>query len=248
MSEIAEESTPQKASPKSPWRFAPLVLIVAGFAAFFVFGLNEHVSFDSLREHRQWLVETVAKYHLVTAAVFVAIYALSVVFFLPIATIVSLAGGFLFGPILGTIYIVIAATLGGTGAFLATKTAFEDILREKAGPWLGRLREGFHDNEMNYLLFLRLVPVFPFFVINIVPAFLGVSLRTFVIATFFGIIPGSAVYAFLGAGLGELLASDAEFTVEGLISPELLVGLAGLAVLSLAPVVLKKFGAKSVDR
>ena len=248
MSEIAEQSTAQPASRKSPWRFAPLVLIVLAFAAFFLLGLDRYLSFDALRENRQWLVDTVAEHHLLSALVFIALYAAAVAVSLPGASLLTLVGGFLFGAIVGTAYVVLAATLGAVGIFLAARTAFSDILRAKAGPWLSKLQAGFHENELSYLLFLRLVPAFPFFIVNIVPAFLGVSLRTYTLATLIGIIPGTAVYAVFGAGLGEILASDAELSLSGILSPELVIGMVGLAVLALVPVLVRKFSKKSAAR
>lgn len=239
-----EKTLPQDSGRKSPWRFAPLALIVAAFAAFFAFGLDQYLSFDALRENRQWLVDTVAANHLLSAAVFILLYAVAVAVSLPGASLFTLAGGFLFGAVLGTVYVVLAATLGAVGIFLAARTAFSDILRAKAGPWLAKLQDGFHENELSYLLFLRLVPAFPFFIVNIVPAFLGVSLRTYTVATLVGIIPGTAVYAVFGAGLGEILASDAELSLAGVLSPELVIGMVGLAVLALVPVLVRRFRRK----
>lgn len=245
MSENVEHG---KAAPKSTWRFAPLVLIVLAFAAFFALGLDRYLTFDALRENRQWLVDTVAENHLISALVFILVYAAAVAVSLPGASLLTLLGGFLFGAVVGTAYVVLAATLGAVGIFLAARTAFSDILRAKAGPWLSKLQAGFHENELNYLLFLRLVPAFPFFIVNIVPAFLGVSLRTYALATLVGIIPGTAVYAVFGAGLGEILASDAELSLSGILSPELVIGMVGLAVLALVPVLVRKFSKKPVNR
>lgn len=248
MSENVEHDTAQQPARKSPWRFAPLVLIVLAFAAFFALGLDRYLTFDALRENRQWLVDTVAENHLISALVFIVAYAAAVAVSLPGASLLTLLGGFLFGAVFGTAYVVLAATLGAVGIFLAARTAFSDILRAKAGPWLSKLQAGFHENELNYLLFLRLVPAFPFFIVNIVPAFLGVSLRTFTLATLVGIIPGTAVYAVFGAGLGEILASDADLSLSGILSPELVFGMVGLAVLALVPVLIRKFSKKSADR
>jgi uncharacterized membrane protein YdjX (TVP38/TMEM64 family) len=109
---------------------------------------------------------------------------------------------------------------------------------------MGRLAEGFQKNELSYLLFLRLVPLFPFFVVNLVPAFLGVRLRDYVLATFFGIIPGTFVYNLAGAGLGSILDSGDDFTVSSVLTPEVKLALFGLAVLALVPVVYKQVKAR----
>lgn len=230
---------------KSPWRFAPVILIAVGFAAFFALDLDRFLSFDALRANRQWLLGAVAEHHLLTALAFIVVYAVAVAVSLPGASLLTLAGGFLFGPVFGTVYVVLAATLGAVGIFLAARTAFSDLLRAKAGPWLAKLQDGFNENELSYLLFLRLVPAFPFFIVNIVPAFLGVSLRTYTLATLVGIIPGTTVYAVFGAGLGEILASDAEPSLAGVLSPELVIGMVGLAVLALVPVLVRKFSRRS---
>ena len=248
MSDIAEQATQKDSAQKSPLRFLPLALIAVAFAAFFVLDLDKYLSFDALRENRQWLIDTVAAHHLLSAAVFIVLYAAAVAVSLPGASLLTLIGGFLFGAVFGTVYVVLAATLGAVGIFLAARTAFADALRAKAGPWLAKLQDGFHENELSYLLFLRLVPAFPFFIVNVVPAFLGVSLRTYTIATLVGIIPGTAVYAIFGAGLGEILASDAEPSLAGILSPELVIGMVGLGVLALVPVLVRKFRRKPAGR
>ena len=148
---------------------------------------------------------------------------------------------FLFGNIAATAYVVVAATTGASVIFLVARTALGEPLRAKAGPWLGRLEEGFHRNAFNYLLVLRLIPLFPFFVVNLVPAFLGVRLPTYVAATFIGIIPATFIFSSVGAGLGSLFESDTEFTPAGILTPELVTALAGLAILALLPVAYKKY-------
>ena len=109
------------------------------------------------------------------------------------------------------------------------------------GPWLGRLESGFQRNAFNYLLVLRLIPLFPFFVVNLVPAFLGVRLATYVAATFIGIIPATFVFSSVGAGLDSLFDSGREFSAAGILTPEIILALAGLAVLALLPVAYRKY-------
>ena len=128
--------------------------------------------------------------------------------------------------------------------FLAAKTSVGDHLRERAGPWMRRLERGFADNAWSYLLILRLVPIVPFFVANVVPAFLGVRLRLYVITTLLGIIPGTAVYAAVGAGIGQVFARGEDFSLGGLMTPTILFALCGLAALSAIPIVYKKVSRK----
>ena len=225
-------------------RLAPLVLLVAGLAAFFAFGLDQYITFEALREHRHFLTTFVAEQGLAAVAVFVLAYALSTAFSLPLGALLSVAGGFLFGSLFGTLWIVVGATLGATAVFLAAKTALGDLLRERAGPFLRKMEEGFRENAFSYMLVLRLVPLFPFFVVNLVPAFLGVGLRVYVIATFIGIIPGAFVFATVGAGLGSVFDANETFSFSGILTTEVVVALVGLALLSLLPVGYKKLKAQ----
>ena len=163
---------------------------------------------------------------------------------LPGGAALSIAGGFLFGSVLGTVWIVTGATLGATLIFLAAKTALGDSLKSKAGPWLNKMESGFRDNAFNYLLVLRLVPLFPFFVVNLVPAFLGVGLKTFFTATTLGIIPGTFVFASVGAGLGSVFEQGGDFSPASVLTPEIIIALVGLAVLALIPVGYEKFKAR----
>ena len=173
------------------------------------------------------------------ALAFMAVYALATAVSLPGGAILSIAGGFLFGPLLGTTWIVIGATLGASAVFLMARTALGDSLRAKAGPALRKMAAGFQDNALSYLLVLRLVPLFPFFLVNLVPAFLGVRLGTYLVGTFVGIIPGAFVFAVAGAGLGSVLDSAEDFSPASVLTPEVIAALAGLAVLALIPVAYK---------
>lgn len=226
-------------------RLWPLAVIAAGAISFFAFGLDSYVTFDTLKEHRGWLLDQVGENRLLTTIAFITVYAAIAGFSLPGATIASITGGFLFGLWFGTAWNVIGATIGATLLFLAARSVFADILHEKAGPWLRKIEAEFNENAFSYLLFLRLVPVFPFFAVNLVPAFLGVRLRTFVVTTFVGIIPGGFVYTSFGAGLGAIFDRGEEFSVSEAVTPEILAGMAGLAVLSLLPAAVKMWRARA---
>ena len=229
---------------RSVKRFLPAALIGAAIFGAFALGLDDYLSFDALRDNRNALTHFVGSNAVLAVLAFVAIYALSTALSLPGGAILSITGGFLFGSVLGTVWIVLAATLGAIAVFLAARTALGDSLKSKAGPWLTKLEAGFKENALSYMLVLRLVPLFPFFVVNLVPAFLGVSLRVFTIGTAVGIIPGAFVFASVGAGLGSVFEMEGDVTVAGVLTPEVITALLGLAILSLVPVGYKKLKAR----
>mgnify|MGYP001427650461 FL=1 len=222
-------------------RVALVAILVAGFIAFFLFGLDDYVTIETLREHRAALQALVDEYAFLAPATFMVLYAAAIAFSLPGGLVMTITGGFLFGNVIGTTYIVIAATVGATTIFLIARTALGEPLRARAGPWLGRLEAGFQRNAFSYLLVLRLIPLFPFFVVNLVPAFLGVRLVTYFVATFIGITPATFVFATVGAGLDSLFDSGEEFTAAGILTPEIILALVGLAALALLPVAYKRF-------
>jgi uncharacterized membrane protein YdjX (TVP38/TMEM64 family) len=222
-------------------RLVPVLVLVTGLVVFFALGLERYLSFDTLREHRTALRTWVETSGVRAALLFMAIYTTAVAFSLPGATVLSITGGLLFGTVWGTVCIVVSATLGATVLFLIAKTAFGDAWRARAGPWLQNMEAGFRDNALSYLLVLCLVPLFPFFIVNLVPALLGVPLSTYVLGTFVGIIPGAVVYATVGAGLGSIFDAGGEFSATGILTPQVLLSLIGLAVLAMLPVVYKKF-------
>ena len=218
-----------------------MAIFIAGFIAFFALGLDDYVTFASLQEHRAWLQAQVHDYAVLAPAIYMALYAAAVAFSLPGGLVMTITGGFLFGNMVGTAYVVVAATIGATGIFLVARTALGEPLRARAGPWLARLEAGFQRNAFSYLLVLRLIPLFPFFVVNLVPAFLGVPLATYIVATFFGIIPATFVFSSVGAGLDSLFESGEELSAAGILTPEIVLALAGLAVLALLPVAYQKY-------
>ncbi len=236
------ENSPGK--PSLIKRFAPVAVLAAGFAAFFVFGLDQYLSLEALREHRGQLQAFVAEHAALAVLVFMAVYTGSTAMSFPGATALTVAGGFLFGSAFGTAYVVLAATLGATLVFLVARSAIGDSLRKRAGPWLAKTEAGFKENAFSYLLVLRLVPLFPFFVVNLVPAFLGVNVRTYVAATLVGIIPGSFVFVSVGAGLGSVLDMSSDLTLGNVLTAEVVAALLGLSALSLLPVIYRKVKAR----
>jgi uncharacterized membrane protein YdjX (TVP38/TMEM64 family) len=135
---------------------------------------------------------------------------------------------------------VIGATAGAIAIFLIAKTSLGDGLRRRAGPWVKRMQAGFNENALSYLLVLRLIPVFPFWIVNIVPAFLGVGLRDYALATFFGIMPGGFVYASVGNGLEAVIEAGGEPDLGIILEPAILLPILGLAALALLPVAYRK--------
>jgi len=225
-------------------RLLPLLVIVAGAVAFFALGGPEYLSFDSLARHRQDLLAWTEANAVLGAVLFMIGYALVVAFSLPGATWMTLAGGFLFGTVTSTLLVVISATGGAVAIFLLARYALSDLFHAKMGNAIKRMEAGFQANALSYLLFLRLVPVFPFWLVNLVPAFLGVPLRTYAIGTLLGIIPGSAVYCSVGNGLGAVFDAGGTPDLGIIFQPEILGPIVGLAVLSLVPIVYKRLKEK----
>jgi len=217
-------------------RLIPVGILLAGLGGFFALGLDRYLSFQTLVDNRDWLQMQVAENQALTFLAYIVIYALVVAFSIPGGTIMTLAGGFLFGTWIGGSLTVLAATLGSTAVFLAARSALGGALRARAGGYLERMEKGFQENALSYLLVLRLVPIFPFWLVNIVPALLGVPLRIYVIGTLAGIIPGTFVYASVGAGLGSLLDRGETPDFGIIFDPQVLLPLLALAALALLPV------------
>jgi uncharacterized membrane protein YdjX (TVP38/TMEM64 family) len=220
-------------------RWLPLILVVAALAAFFALGLQRYLSFEALAEHREWLLAQVARLGMLAPLVFIALYAAMVAVSIPVGAIVTLAGGFLFGTWLGGFYSLIAATLGASIIFLIARTSFGELLRRRAGPSLRKVEAGFQQNAASYLLILRLVPLFPFWFVNLVPAFFGMNLRTFAVVSLFGMAPGSFVYSSLGAGVGAIIDAGKTPDLAIILRWPVLGPLVALAVLAFVPVVYK---------
>ncbi len=224
-------------------RLVPLAILLASVGAFFALGLHRYLSFETLRQHREQLLALVEQHAFLAPLVFMAVYAAVVALSVPGGAILTIAGGFMFGILAGTLYVVVAATLGATIVFLIAKTALGDTLRAKAGPRVRRMEEGFRQDALSYLLVLRLVPIFPFWLVNIVPAFLGVAVGTYVLGTFIGIIPGTFVYASVGNGLGAVFDTGETPDLGIIFKPAILLPIIGLAVLALLPIAYRKLKA-----
>lgn len=202
-------------------------------------GLGSLLSLDTLAQHRETLSGFVARNFLLAALAYVVAYTVAVALSFPGAVILTLTGGFLFGAVFGTLLTVLGATIGATLVFLFARTIFGENALDRFGAPAQRLAEGIRRNAASYLLVLRLVPLFPFFLVNLVPAFVGVRLPVYVLTTFFGIMPGTAVFSLAGAGLGSILDAGGTLDLGSILTPQMIGALLGLAALSLAAIPLK---------
>lgn len=214
----------------------PLALLAIAAGAFVAAGGPHFLSFANLSEHRDRLTALVAEWGFAAAFGYIAIYAVLTALSVPCGMVMTLSGGLLFGTWVGAVCAVAGATLGAIAVFVAARAGLSGLTR-RAGPRVAKLEAGFREDAFNYLLVLRLIPIVPFWLVNLVPALLGVRLRTFVCATFLGIIPGTVVYASLGNGLG-LAVGEPDLAI--LLRPSLFIPLAALAMLALLPVVYKR--------
>ncbi|MEM6712820.1 MAG: TVP38/TMEM64 family protein [Pseudomonadota bacterium] len=246
------------AKPKSSMlkRFLPLIVIVGAMGAAFAFGLNDYLSLSALIRQREVLAGFITENYLVSVLGFGVLYAMAVALSFPAASLLTIAAGFLFGWMVGGAAVLFAASIGATALFLAARTAFGQAIAEKAGPTLKKLLDGFKDDAFNYLLFLRLTPVFPFTLVNIAPALVNMPLRGYFIATFMGIAPGTFAYAFVGSGLDSVIAAQelanpgcsaagtCSIDLASLVTKEIIFAFAALGSVALIPPVMKKLRAR----
>ena len=246
MADATSSNAPQPNGPpraKSWLRWAPLALIVAAAVAAYL-QFSHYLSLEALGENRAALLEWRDSNFWLAALTFAGIYAAFVALSIPGGLWMTLAGGFLFGLWPGAPIIVVAATIGATIIFLIARGSLGAAFRERAGPWLQKIERGFKEDQTSYLLIMRLTPVVPFFIANVAPALVGVRAGTFIWTTLIGIIPGTAVYTWVGSGLGALLDAGAqESDITGAIFQwEVIIPLGALIALSALPILLKKLG------
>lgn len=232
---------PQGGDPRQPpttstsARAAILAIFVGGLVAFFALGGHRYLSLEAVKANRDALVAFADSHFAAAIAIAFAVYAGVVALSLPGGLVLSLTVGFVFGRWVGTALVVVAATVGATLVFLAARYLFADAARRRLGTVGARINAGFTEDAFSYLLFLRLVPLFPFFLVNLAPAFTSVPLRTYVLATAIGIVPGTFVYVNLGQALGRI------DSLQGLVSRETLLAFALLGLFALAPIAWKKW-------
>ena len=239
-------------------RFGPLFFIAAVMVLVFAMGWHREVTAENIVALRDRFHGVLAEHATASVLAYVAVYAILASLSLPGCPIVTATGGLMFGWLVGGAAAVVGATMGATLLFLIARSAVGGMLSERTAPWLTKLRQGFKEDALSYLLFLRLVPAFPFWFVNIAPAVLGVPLKTYVIGTFFGIIPATFAFASAGAGLDSvIMAAKAEHAqclaekgaevckltihASSLVTKELLLALLLLGVVALIPVVLRRW-------
>jgi uncharacterized membrane protein YdjX (TVP38/TMEM64 family) len=241
-------------------RFLPLALLGLATVAIFATGLHRQISLTALVENEARLRDFLVANGFWGIALFMALYVAVVALSLPAGAVLTIAGGFLFGLFVAGPAIVVSATIGACIVFTVARTAFGATLAERAGPALAKLADGFKADAASYMLFLRLAPVFPFALVNIAPALLGVPFRTFAWTTFVGIMPGTLAFASIGAGLGSVIATqrsaletckasgrdDCVLSIApgDLITQEVLIAFFLLALTALIPVIIKRVMAR----
>jgi uncharacterized membrane protein YdjX (TVP38/TMEM64 family) len=218
-----------------------LILLLSGLAL--SFEVHKYFSFDLFKEHQKSLESFIETQKFLSIIIYCGIYILIVGISIPGASFMTIAGGFLFGQVLGTMSAVIAATIGATILFLSARMASTDLLSKKSGSWINKMKDGFKQNAFSYLLTLRLIPIFPFAIINLAAAIFQIPLRIFFFGTLIGIIPGSFVYTSMGVALREVIAQP-NFSSGLILNSKVLFSLAGLGLLALLPVLYKKFKKK----
>ncbi|MBA3660153.1 MAG: TVP38/TMEM64 family protein [Gammaproteobacteria bacterium] len=213
-------------------RWWALSILILAFILFFYFDLERFFSFEQLKFHRATLLTWTHTHYFFTVGIFMLIYIIVVAVSFPGATFLTLIAGFLFGILAGMVYVLVSATVGAICIFLAVRLALEPFILRKSPRWIMKLRRGFQGNAAHYLITLRLIPLFPFWIVNIAAALFGVSLSTFSWATFLGIIPGSLVYVLLGNGLGRILDRNETPNLSIIFEPQILLAFLLLALLA----------------
>jgi uncharacterized membrane protein YdjX (TVP38/TMEM64 family) len=227
-------------------RLLPIGVIVLMMMIVFATGWYKALSFDALRLKHQALTHFVQLHPYSTPLIFIAVYILATALSVPGGIFLSLIGGFLFLQPWSTLYVVIGATTGAMCIFLAARTALGDAIFKKAGSRLDKMKEGFKENAASYLLFLRFVPLFPFWLVNLAAAFFHVKLTTFLWTTAVGILPGVFVFTQAGRGLGAIFETNEPFSVKAVFNIQVVIALVALGIFSLVPILIKKW--KKHDR
>jgi uncharacterized membrane protein YdjX (TVP38/TMEM64 family) len=222
-------------------RFLPLLVLLACLAAAWAMGLRQQLSWRALAAHEATLRAFVAAHPVAAPVAYTLLYVAVTALSIPEAALLSVIGGLLFGTVLAAVCVVLGASAGAVLLFLAARSALAAPLRRRAAPLLDRIRPGLERDGFSYLLSLRLLPVVPFWLVNLAPALVGMRLAPFFLATLIGIIPGVLFFVSLGAGLRDVLALGAEPDLSAILAPDILLPRIGLALLALAPVLWRRW-------
>lgn len=223
------------------FRWLPLLALLCIMLSFFYFHLYRFFTFESLRVHRHLLIEWTQAHYCLTVVCYMLVFIILASSLIPMALFLTLTGGFLFGIWFGALFAISSAVIGGMLFVLAMKTALSDWFEKKAGAWLLRMEEGIEENAFNYLLTMRLIPVFPFWLVNLGSALFNVRLSIFIGATVLGMIPATLIYASVGNNLGSLFEMNQTPDINIIFQPHFLFPLLGLAALSIVPAVYRQF-------
>jgi uncharacterized membrane protein YdjX (TVP38/TMEM64 family) len=219
-------------------RLWPLYLILAGLGLVLAMGWHEYLTLGALSANAAALDALVRDNLLLVLGAYVLVYAAATAFMVP-GSALTIGGGFLFGLVLGTPATVFGAALGASLLFFAARTALGAVLRDVTGPFLSRMQAGFGENPLSYMFALRLIPLFPFAVVNIAPALLGARYRDYLVTTFLGIIPGTLAYTWIGAAVKNTLLAGATPDIGSLAS-NFLPAFIALGVVALIPVAWRR--------
>ncbi len=215
-------------------KFLPLLFIIAVSISAWFFGLYEYISFQSLQKNHLVLRQFIAHNQVLSAVIYCAFYILLVGFCIPIAALVTLTGGFLFGQWIGTFFAIFSASIGATFVFISAKMATTPVIQKKSGQWIQTMQERFQKNSFSYVITLRLMPIVPFVLVHIVAGFFQISTKSFFLGTFIGIIPLSFIYAGIGVSLQKTI-SQSDVNFWSLFSTDMLLMLTVLIILSIMP-------------
>jgi uncharacterized membrane protein YdjX (TVP38/TMEM64 family) len=240
-----------------PVRIGLIAGLLALIAVTYAMGWHRQLTLENLVRHRVVIDGFIGHHYVGALVMFAGIYVAVVSLSIPVALLLSVSAGILFGPVVGPLASIVGATVGAAVVFLLAKTAIGESLVRRAGPLAQKLADGFRANAFSYLLFLRLAPVFPFWLVNLAPALFGIPLGTFLAATALGVTPAAFAFGFAGAGFDSVIAAQEavyqdclasgrsdchlDFNVRDAVTPELLIALGALAILALIPIALKRW-------
>jgi len=239
---MTEETGTKKSLAGHLKSFAPLIVLLGGLGFALSQGWHQYLTLESFAENIGWLDTQIAQNFFLVLLGYVVIYAAATAFMVP-ASFLTIAGGVLFGLVFGTMGTVVAATVGASILFMAAKTSLGESLRSIVGPFIEKMQKGFNEDALSYMFALRLIPAFPFAVVNIAPGILGAKFRDYFITTLLGIIPGTLAYTWIGVAVGDTLRAGGDVDI-GTLAANFIPAFIALGVVALIPVVYKKFFAK----